>query len=232
MLRSLLMVAVFVVLGVPAALFGIPYSAVVKNTRWMYSTAVRIIKLGLRVAGVTVHVAGRENFPVGRTSILLSNHSSNLDPPVLFAAVPGMMSFLLKKELMSIPLLGTAMRQGMFVPVSRSHSREDAAKSTQAAAKALDAGYNIMIFPEGTRSDDGKLLPFKKGGFFLAEETGTPIVPIIIHGTRALMPKGTNAMRAGEVTVEFLPAIDPAGCATREDVMERVRAEMAARLRD
>jgi 1-acyl-sn-glycerol-3-phosphate acyltransferase len=230
MFRSLVMVSVFVVLGVPAALFGIPYSAVVGNTRWMYGAAVWIISLGLRVAGVRVRVVGRENFPVDHASILLSNHTSNLDPPVLFAAVPGMMSFLLKRELMSIPLLGTAMRQGKFVPVSRTHSREDAARSTAAAADALRAGYNILIFPEGTRSSDGQLLPFKKGAFFLAEDTGTPLVPIVIHGTRTLMPKGSNALRAGEVTVEFLPAIDPRKYAGREDAMAAARAAMDARV--
>lgn len=230
MFRSLVMVTVFIVLGVPAALFGIPYSAVVGNTRWMYGAAVFIISLGLKLAGVKVVVEGRENFPKDHASILLVNHTSNLDPPVLFAAVPGMMSFFLKESLMKIPLLGIAMRQGKFIPVARSHSREDAAKSTKAAAEALAAGYNILVFPEGTRSPDGKLLPFKKGAFFLAQDTGAPVLPIVIRGTRAMMPKGTNALKPGTATVEFLPAMDPTRFATREEMMDAVRMAMEAKL--
>jgi 1-acyl-sn-glycerol-3-phosphate acyltransferase len=230
MFRSLVMVFVFVALGVPAAIVGIPYSAIVGNTRAMYGWARWIIQLGLKAAGVRVRVVGAEHLAPGQSCILLSNHVSNLDPPVLFAVVPGMMSFLLKRELMSIPLLGKAMTMGRFVPVARSHSREDARKSTEAAAEALRAGFSIMIFPEGTRSSDGRLLPFKKGAFFLAMETGAPLVPVIVHGTRAMMPKGTNALRKGEATVEFLAPIDAQLYTTRDELMSAVRASMEERL--
>lgn len=226
MFRSLRMVVVFIALGVPAAVFGIPWSALRRNTDTMYAWARGIVRLGLRAAGVHIRVEGLENVPHGRTCILLSNHVSNLDPPVLMAIAPGRVSFLLKQELMKIPLLGTAMRMGKFVPVARSHSREDARRSTEAAAEALNAGLHLLVFPEGTRSADGRLLPFKKGAFFMAEATGVPIVPIVVSGTAEMMPKGTNAMQGGWATVRFLPAFDPAEWGSREELMVAVRAEM------
>ncbi len=116
---------------------------------------------------------------------------------------------MLKKSLMKIPLLGTAMRMGKFVPVSRGHSREDARRSVAAAAEALRSGMHITIFPEGTRSPDGRLLPFRKGAFFLAAETGAPLVPVVIHCTAGMMPRDSLRITPGEAVVEFLPARYP-----------------------
>ena len=168
-------------LGVPAALVGIPWSALRGNTDTMYRWAMGIIRLGLRAGGVRVQVLGLEN--VSREpSIVMSNHVSNLDPPVLLPSIPGMTSVMLKKELMRIPLLGTAMRMGRFVPVARGYSREEATRSIAAARQALQHGMHLTIFPEGTRSPDGRLLPFRKGGFFLATEAGARVVPVVIRG--------------------------------------------------
>jgi 1-acyl-sn-glycerol-3-phosphate acyltransferase len=89
---------------------------------------------------------------------------------------------------------------------------------------------HIMIFPEGTRSPDGRLQPFKKGGFFLAEETGAPILPVVICGTRQMMPKGTMRIKPGEAVVRFLPAIWPKAYASREELMEAVRRAMESEL--
>lgn len=232
MLRSVLMVLVFVALGVPGAILGIPWSLLQGNTRTMYGWAKRIIQIGLKVAGVRVQAQGFENLPTDRSCILLSNHVSNMDPPVLFAVVPGMLSFFLKRELMSIPLLGTAMKMGKFVPVERSHSREDARRSTEAAGRALQSGLHIMVFPEGTRSPNGRLLPFKKGAFFLAEATGAPIVPVVVHGTAAMMPKGTNALLPGTAVVQFLPAVEPRDYAGRDELMRAVRGAMERALEE
>jgi 1-acyl-sn-glycerol-3-phosphate acyltransferase len=226
MFASLRMVFVFVVLGAPAALVGIPWSALRGNFETMYAWGMGSIRLGLKAAGVRVRVVGLENIPAGRSCIFMSNHVSNLDPPVLLPVIPGMTSVFLKKSLMKIPLLGTAMRMGKFVPVSRGHSREEAQQSVAAAGEALRAGLHITVFPEGTRSPDGKLLPFKKGAFFLAAETGAPMIPVVIEGTREMMPKGTLKMIPGEAVVRFLPMIEPAGYATREELMAAVRAAM------
>lgn len=173
-----------------------------------------------------MRIEGLENIPQGRSCIFMSNHVSNLDAPVLLPSIPGMASVFLKKELMRIPLLGTAMRMGKYVPVSRGHSREEARKSVEAAADALRSGMHIFVFPEGTRSPDGKLLPFKKGAFFLAAETGAPMVPIVIRGTERMMSKGSLKVIPGEVVVRFLPVMEPEDFATREELMAAVRGEM------
>ena len=230
MFASLRMVFVFVVLGAPAALIGIPWSALRRDFRTMYRWGMGVIRLGVRAGGVRVRVEGMENVPTDRSCIFLSNHVSNMDPPVLLPVIPGMTVVFLKQSLMKIPLLGTAMRMGKFVPVTRGGSREEAEKSVAIAADALRSGLNITIFPEGTRSPDGKLLPFKKGAFFLAAETGAPMVPIVIKGTAGMMPKGSLKLVPGEAVVRFLPVIWPGDYETKEELMEAVRGAMEAAL--
>jgi len=224
------MVFVFTVLGVPAALIGIPWSALRGNFRTMYRWGIAVIRLGVRAAGIRVRVEGRQNIPRGEPCIFLSNHVSNMDPPVLLPAIPGMTSVFLKRSLMKVPLLGTAMRMGKFVPVARGGSREEAERSVTAATEALRSGLHITIFPEGTRSPDGNLLPFKMGAFFLAEQTLAPIVPIVIRGTASMMRKGSLKVFPGNAVVEFLPAVRPADFDSKEAMMEAVRAEMRAAL--
>ena len=224
------MFIVYAFLGTPAALVGIPWSALSGSFRMMYRWGMGIMALGVKVAGIRVRREGLENIRPGTEYIFLSNHVSNLDPPVLLPAIPGMTSVFLKRELMKIPLLGTAMRMGKFVPVSRGNSREEARRSVEAAVDALRSGLHITIFPEGTRSPDGRLQPFKKGAFFLAEGTGAPIIPVVITGTERMMPKGTLKIEPGEAVVRFLPAIRPQDYASREELMEAVRAAMEREL--
>jgi 1-acyl-sn-glycerol-3-phosphate acyltransferase len=119
---------------------------------------------------------------------------------------------------------------GKYIPVARGHSREEAEKSVAIAADALRSGLNIFIFPEGTRSPDGNLLPFKKGAFFLAADTGAPMVPMIIRGTDKMMRKGSRKIFPGEAVVRFLPALRPANYESKEELIEAVRLEMQAAL--
>lgn len=230
MFPALRMFLVYVLLGLPAALVGIPWSALRRDFRTMYRWGMGIMALGARAAGIRVRREGLENIAPGTQYIFLSNHLSNLDPPVLLPSIPGMTSVFLKRELMKIPLLGTAMGMGKFVPVARGNSREDAQRSVEAAADALRCGLHITIFPEGTRSPDGRLQPFKKGGFFLAEQTGAPIIPVVITGTERMMPKGTMRVTPGEAVVRFLPPIHPQDSSSREELMARVREAMQAEL--
>ena len=230
MFPALRMLFVFTLFGLPAALVGIPYSLLKGNIRTMYRWAMFTMRVGLRAGGIKVIIEGAENIPAGQSCIFLSNHVSNLDPPILLPAIPGMCSVFLKKSLMSVPFLGIAMRMAKYVPVSRGHSRAEAEQSVAIAADALRSGMHIFIFPEGTRSPDGKLLPFKKGAFFLAAEANAPMVPIIIQGTAQMMRKGSFKVFPGTATVRFLPAIHPQDFTTREALMDAVRLEMQTAL--
>lgn len=224
------MLFVYLTLGGLAGIIGIPYSLIVGNVRWLYRVGMGIARLGVRAAGVRVEVRGLESVPEGVSCIFLANHVSNLDPPVLFPALPGQASVMLKKELMRIPLLGTAMRMAKFVPVERKSSREAAQASVAAAAEAVRAGLHFLIFPEGTRSKDGRLQTLKGGPFYLAMETGAPIVPVAISGTQNLMRKGSAKIYPGVVQVQMLGPIYPVAFATREDLMHEVRAELVGAL--
>ena len=230
MFSALSMLFVFTLFGLPAALVGIPYSLLKGNIRTMYGWAMFAMRAGIRAGGIRVVVEGSENIPRGQSCIFLSNHVSNLDPPILLPAIPGMCSVFLKKSLMKIPFVGIAMRMAKYVPVSRGHSRQEAEQSVAIAADALRSGLHIFIFPEGTRSPDGHLLPFKKGAFFLAADTNAPMVPIVIHGTAQMMRKGSLKIFPGVATIRFLPPIHPRDFTTREDLMDAVRQQMQSAL--
>jgi len=133
---------------------------------------------------------------------------------------------------MRIPILGTAMRMGKFVPVERGHRREAAQASVAAAADALHSGLNMLIFPEGTRSRNGRLAAFKKGPFFLAKQTEAPIVPVALSGTERMMRKGSVAITPGIARVQLLPVIEPAQYETREELVKAVRQVIADALPD
>ena len=230
MFATLKIVMVYLTLGGLAGVIGIPYSFVIGDIGPLYRVVMRIIRAGLRAAGIRVRVAGLENVPVDRACIFMCNHVSNLDPPVVLPCLPGRSSVLLKKELMRIPLLGTAMRMAKFVPVERSHSRDAAQRSVAAAGEALKSGLHILVYPEGTRSISGRLSTFKKGPFFLARETQAPIVPVAVSGTQGMMKKGSFAIAPGAAKVELLPAVYPGDYATREELMAAVHAALAAAL--
>ena len=230
MFATFKMVFVYLTLGGLAGLIGIPYTLVVGDVSRLYRVVMGILRAGVRAAGISMEVAGQEHVPTGVSCIFLSNHVSNLDPPVIFPALPGQSSVLLKKQLMRIPLLGTAMRMGKFVPVDRGSRREAAKASVAAAAEALKSGLNMLIFAEGTRSKDGRLANFKSGPFYLAMETGAPIVPMVISGTERMMRKHSAAITPGVARIQFLEAIDPAQYASREELMQAARAAMVKAL--
>ena len=227
MFATLKLVFVYLTLGPIVGLIGIPYSFLVGDIGLLYRVSMWIAHAGVRAAGIRVEISGLEHVPVGQSCIFMSNHVSNLDPPVIVPLLPGRSSVLLKKELMSIPILGLAMRMAKFVPVERGHKRDAAKASVNAAADALRSGLHIMVFPEGTRSLDGRLATFKKGPFFLAQETQAPIVPIAISGTERMMKKGSSAITPGVAQVQMLPAIDSAQYQTREALIFAVRKAIA-----
>jgi 1-acyl-sn-glycerol-3-phosphate acyltransferase len=228
MFAAFMMVFVYFTLGTVAGILGIPYSFLVGNVRLLYRIVIHgIVPLGVRAAGIRVHLTGQENIPPNTACIFLSNHVSNLDPPVLFPLIPGQASVMLKRELMRIPLLGTAMRLARFVPVDRGNRREAAQASVAAAAAVIRSGLHFIIFAEGTRSKDGRLAPFKSGPFYLAMETGAPIIPIAISGTQDMMRKGSAKIYPGTARVQMLSPIYPSGFATRDELMRTVRTAIA-----
>ncbi len=230
MFATFKLLLVYLAFGPLAGIIGIPYSLLIHNVERLYRVAMWIANAGVRAAGIRIEVSGRENIPSGQPCIFMCNHVSNLDPPVVLPMLPGRSSVLLKRELMSIPILGYAMRMGQFVPVERGGKREAAQASVEAAGKALNDGLNILVFPEGTRSRDGHLSAFKKGPFFLAMGTGAPVVPIALSGTEKMMEKGSVAITPGVARMKILPLIDPADFATREDLLRAVRTAIAAEL--
>jgi 1-acyl-sn-glycerol-3-phosphate acyltransferase len=227
---TLKLLAVYLSLGPLCGLVGIPLTLVTRNVTWLYWSAMWITRNGIRASGIEVRKVGLEHLPAGRACIFMCNHVSNLDPPIVLPAIPTRSSVLLKKSLMSIPILGTAMKLGGFIPVERGSRRDAAKASVEAAARAIAEGVNIVVFPEGTRALDGRLSAFKKGPFFLAMQTGASIVPVAISGTEKMMSKGSTLVTPGVATIEMLPVIEPGNYGSREELMAAVHAAIAAAL--
>jgi 1-acyl-sn-glycerol-3-phosphate acyltransferase len=230
MFATFKLVFVYVTLGSIAGFVGIPYTLLIGDITRLYRAAMWVTNAGVRAAGIKIDIGGFENIPAGRSCIFMSNHVSNLDPPVTIPLIPGRSSVLLKKELMNIPILGRAMGMAKFVPVERGSRRDAAQASVAAAADALRSGLHMLVYPEGTRSLDGRLSAFKKGPFFLAQETKAPIIPVAVSGTQNMMRKGSSAITPGVARIQLLPAIDPADYETRDELMRAVRNAIAEAL--
>src|SRR6202451_2878470 len=194
MIRSLLFLANMVIWGIPSALLFIPWCWIAGDVLPLYKATRFILSSSCRVAGVRLRAQGLDRIPRDRACIFMSNHVSNLDPPALISLIPGRTSAFMKRSLMNLPILGTGFRQGEFIAVDRSGRRADAPRSVTGAPPVLARGTHITTFVEGTRSPDGRMLPFKKGPFFLALAAGAPCIPISIHGTEKLLRKGSFRM--------------------------------------
>ena len=207
-----------------AALFGIPWTYITKDISFLYNTCMWVAWTGVRLVGVKVQTLGLEKIDPARSYIFMSNHISNLDPPITLPLIPRRTSVMVKKELFKVPILGRIMLIGALVPVDRGN-RDAGISAVRDAVKALEQGLNMTIYIEGKRSFDGKLLPFKKGPFYLAEECKVPVVPVTISGTEAVMPKGRFAIRPrrATVTVQFHDPIEPSDFGERDCLMAKVR---------
>jgi 1-acyl-sn-glycerol-3-phosphate acyltransferase len=229
LIRAIIMLSFWGISILLVGPFLLLYAFTARDVRPLYHVATFLAISGVRLAGVRIREVGKENIQPGRNYIFMSNHVSNLDPPIEIPRIQDRCSVLVKKELFRIPILGTGMRMAQLVPVDRSN-REAAIESVREGVAVLRQGLHMIIYPEGTRSPDGKLLPFKKGPFHLAIESGVPIIPMTILGTYEAWPKHRFALRAGVVTVVYHPPIDPKNYADRDDLMNAVRESIASAL--
>lgn len=183
------------------------------------------LRLGRLILGFKVDIAGLERLDPKTPCIYMANHLSLLDGPILFAVIPGSVRVLLKKEVFRIPVIGQSMRFIGFIPVDRKGIRAGKRSIDRAVRQMAERGYSFLIFPEGTRSRDGRIQPFKRGGFFLALASGAPIVPVIIRGSFGLMPRGRFFVKKGTVRIEFHDPVPVAGYRpdTVSGLVDRVR---------
>jgi len=206
--------AIFFFLGLPEMLFLGRGELCIWFARYAWSPSI------LRLAGITLEVTSA-TLPPGPL-VFASNHESALDICILLACVPRSIRFVAKQELFRLPVFGWYLSKGGHVPVDRTN-RTRAVESLRAAARKVRDGTSLIVFPEGTRSRDGLVHPFKKGPFVLAVEAGAPVVPVAIYGAGRLNPKSAIAAVPGLVRVRFCDAIWPRHAASATDLLSEVR---------
>ena len=182
----------------------------------------------LAAAGVRLEVEGRKAIDTDRCFVFMPNHQSYFDIPSMLASLPAETRFLAKRSLFQIPVFGWALKMAGFIPVDRQH-RSRAKQAFAAASESLQEGYSILIFPEETRSPDGKILPFQRGGFLIGIKAGVPIVPVGISGTRSVQKKGSLIVDPGVVTVRYGEPVptEGRGVKAKRELLAEVRAEVA-----
>jgi 1-acyl-sn-glycerol-3-phosphate acyltransferase len=222
-IRTIIMLTFWGLMLPVAALIFMPWTFISGDIRLMYKVFMWGAFKGVRLAGVRAQAVGLEKIDPARNYIFMSNHVSNIDPPIMLPLIPRRTSVMVKKELFKIPLLGKAMLMGSLVPVDRGNRDAGISAVRDARDVVRRQGLNMTIYIEGGRSFDGKLLPFKKGPFYLAEECKVPVVPVTISGTHYAMPKRRFSIKPGNVSVIFHDPIEPQDFGSRECLMEKVR---------
>src|SRR5260221_737917 len=230
MLRTLF-IGVF--LSIYILLVGPPllvYTLISRNPDPLYWAGINGVMFFVRTAGVRVRVAGIERIPPG-VCLFVANHTSSADAPAVVGAIPRRIAILLKESLFKWPIVGQAFLSAHFIPVNRS-ARDAAIASVEKATDALKAGQSFLIYPEGTRSPDGRLQEFKKGAVVMAIKAGVPIVPMACSGAHRVMEKRSLVIHPGEIVVEFLEPIDSSGYSLdqRDILNEKIWEAMAAAL--
>lgn len=208
------------ILGPPLILLTL----VTKSATIMYWVGLKVVVWVTRIAGESVTVYGVENIPPG-VCLFAANHTSNADAPAIVGAIPRRIAILGRKSLFDIPIIGRAFHLAKFVPVDR-ENRDAALESMKEAVKFAREGYSFLVYPEGTRSADGRLRRFKKGSFVIAIEAGIPVVPVSCAGAHRVMKKNSLIIHPGKVTVRFGKPIDTTGYTVEQ------RDELALRVHD
>jgi 1-acyl-sn-glycerol-3-phosphate acyltransferase len=206
------------------------YTVLTKNVDPLYWAGIKGVMFFVRAVGVKVRVVGTERIPPN-TCLFVANHTSSADAPAVVGAIPRRIAVLLKESLFKWPIVGQAFILAHFVPLNR-RLRESAIASVEEATQAMREGQSFLIYPEGTRSPDGRLQEFKKGAVVMAIGAGVPIVPIACSGAHRVMRKRSLVIRPGEILVEFLEPIDASQYTfeQREELNERLHAALAGAL--
>lgn len=230
MIRTAIMLFLFALAIIVVLPWLILWSLLANSQDLMYRSSMAWVRIVLSLIGVRVRMEGLENIPAD-TCIFAANHVSNIDPLAFVPNIPRRVAIPLKKELFRMPIISYGMKLSKFIVVDRA-SRQAAADSLRQSVQYLKEGLSFAIYPEGTRSPDGRLLPFKRGAFLMAIQTGVPIVPVSIVGALRLMRKGESAIHPGEVVIRYQPPIDSSSysTATLRDLVARVHTAVAAGL--
>jgi 1-acyl-sn-glycerol-3-phosphate acyltransferase len=230
MIRAFLVVVVtfayVLILGPPVLI----YAAISGNTDPVYRIGTLGARMAVWLAGTRLEIQGLDQIPSGRPVVFMANHQSNCDPPALLAVLPPVL-VMVKKEFFRVPIVGRGMVVCGFIPVDR-RNREQALEAVEKGVQALKAGKSFLVYPEGTRSPDGRLQRFKKGVFVMAIKAGAPIVPISVSGSNKIMPKGKFVIRPGRVRITFHEPVATEGSAMedRQLIIDRVRQAILAGL--
>lgn len=214
------------IVGPPLLIFTL----ISRNPNALYWAGVNGTMFFVRCVGVRVHVKGRERIPAG-TCIFAANHTSSADAPAVVWAIPRRIAILLKRSLFDYPIVGQAFHLAHFIPVDR-FNRDSAINSLEKATESLRQGQSFLIYPEGTRSPDGRLQEFKKGTAVMAIKAGVPIVPVACSNAHRIMEKRKLKIRPGDILVEFLRPIDATEYTfeRRDELIHRLHDELAAGL--
>jgi 1-acyl-sn-glycerol-3-phosphate acyltransferase len=227
-LATYVAVALYVLLiGPPVLLVALATA----NALTLYRVGLGGVRLGLWLCGIETRIEGAEHLQRDRAAVYAVNHTSNVEPPLIFAALRDLfprLRILYKAELRKLPILVRAFDLAGFVPIERGN-RDQSLPAIDHAAEGLRAGQSFLIFPEGTRSRTGELLPFKKGGFIMAIKAQVPVVPVAIVGARGAMRKGSPIIYPVRVAIRFGTPIETAGMSLdqREALVVQVRERVA-----
>jgi len=224
MMRSILLIFAGVSVTAVLCFWAVVFSLLGAGENRIHKLARLWARILLTISHIPVEIVGRRHVLMDSPQIFAANHQSDVDTMVALACIPVPFRWIAKKELFNVPLFGAAMRNAGYIPIDR-RNHESALKSLEDAAQIIKKGNSVMTFPEGTRSNNGTIQPFKQGIFHLAIRAGVPIVPVTIIGTAAIMPKRSLKIIPGRIKLIIGKPVDVSGYTieTRHQLLDEVR---------